>query len=260
MLDLENSYVYFNCGEVNCWRGAIKSTLTNITDNKTYYLTKECRAEIIGQYPFKHQSNSEICIIVKDKDCKYAIRDNPIFKNDDFDNHHYHMVSLKESNDEVILTKTNYELLDYENILEHLYNRTLENIYLNLDYTFQNKKYSIFSKVEYLNFPGSMVDKKTEKNRTLDTNYLQPIIGYVPFENNGKIHIAYVARYISQNLQGNLEFRLRTNTKSSNFYYGAYNLKVKLKFLLLDLLKIKISEFCQRISIKESEYSFYIKR
>ena len=107
MLDLENSYVYFNCGEVNCWRGAIKSTLTNITDNKTYYLTKECRAEIIGQYPFKHQSNSEICIIVKDKDCKYAIRDNPIFKNDDFDNHHYHMVSLKESNDEVILTKTN---------------------------------------------------------------------------------------------------------------------------------------------------------
>jgi len=254
ILDLENSYVYFCCDEVNSWRGSIKSTLTNLTDKKTFYLTKECRAEIIGQYPFKHQAKSELCIVVKDKNCKYLIRDNPVFKNNDFDNHHYGIRSLKESNDEIILTKTNYELLDYESVLQHLNKRTLKNIYCKFDYTFKSKNYSVFSKVEYLNFPGSMF------NRTLNTNYLQPIMGYVPFENNEKIYIAYVARYVSPKLKGNLEFRLRSNTKVSDFYYGNYNLKVKLKFLLLNFLKIKVSEFYERISISESECSFYVKK
>jgi len=255
ILDLENSYVYFNCNTDNCWRTSIKSTLTNVTDNKTIYLTKECRAEKIGQHPFAHEAKSELCIVVKDKNCKYLIRDNPVFKNDDFDSHHYGMHSLKDYKDEVILTKAEYELLDYESVLQHLNKRTLENIYCKLDYIFQNKNYSVFSKVEYINFPGTNV-----KNRKLDTNYLQPIMGYVPFEKNGKIYIAYVVRYISPKLEGNLEFRLRANTKLSNFYYNDYSLKVRLKFLLLNFLKIKASEFYERISINKSEYSFYIKK
>ena len=120
-----------------------------------------------------------------------------------------------------------------------------------------NKKYSVFSKVEYINFPGSEVN-----NRKLDTNYLQPIMGYVPFENNGKIYIAYVVRYISPELEGNLEFRLRANTKLSNFYYyNNYRFKQKLKKNILKLLNfIKVSEFYERISINQSDYSFYIKK
>ena len=51
------------------------------------------------------------------------------------------MRSLKENEDEVILTKADYELLDYESVVQHLNNRTLENIYCKLDYTFQNKSY-----------------------------------------------------------------------------------------------------------------------
>lgn len=255
ILDLENSYVFFGYNTENCVRTSIKSTLTNVTDNKTFYLTKECRAEMIGQYPFTHPSKSELCIVVEDKNCKYLIRDNPVFKENDFDSHHYGIHSLKEKKDEVILNKTNYDLLDYKSVLKRLNNRTLENVYCKIDYTFQNKSYSVFSKVEYLNFAGSEVN-----NRTLDTNYLQPIMGYVPFEKNGKIYIAYAVRYISPKLEGNLEFRLRANTKLSNFYYGDYGLKVRLKFLLLNFLKIKASEFYERISINESEYSFYIKK
>ena len=229
--------------------------LVNLTDNKKYYLTKECRAEHIGQYPFLHQSQSEFCIIFEDKKLKYLIRNSPVSKKNDFDNHHYDIHSLKENEDKVILTETDYDLLDYNNTLNILNNRSLENIYCKLDYNFQNKKYSIFSKVEYINFPGS-----NSKNRKLDTSFLQPIMGYVPFEKDGKIYIAYVARYTSPKLEGNLEFRLRANTKLSNFYYGDYGLKVRLKFLLLNFLKIKVSEFYERISINQSEYSFFIKK
>ena len=39
-----------------------------------------------------------------------------------------------------------YDLLDYNNTLNFLNNRSIENIYCKLDYNFQNKKYSIFQK------------------------------------------------------------------------------------------------------------------
>jgi len=124
-----------------------------------------------------------------------------------------------------------------------------------LDYNFQNKKYSIFSKVEYLNFPGS-----NSKNRELDTSFLQPIMGYVPFEKNGKMYIAYVVRYTSPKLEGNLEFRLRKNTSFSNFYYNRNNIKGKLKLFFLSLLNfIKVSEFDLLVSINNSKYEFFKK-
>ena len=83
---------------------------------------------------------------MEDKNCKYAIRDNPVFKENDFDNLHYDMRSLKVNKDEVILTKADYELLDYESVLKHLNNRTLENIYCRLDYAFQKKIILFFQK------------------------------------------------------------------------------------------------------------------
>ena len=254
--NLEKSFFFININKDNSWRISTKSLLVNLTDNKKYYLTKECRAEIVGQYPFTHMAKSEFCIIFEDKKLKYLIRNNPVLKKNDFDNHHYDIDSLKENEDQVIVTETDYDLLDYNNTLNFLNNRSIENIYCKLDYNFQNKKYSIFSKVEYINFPGS-----NSKNRKIDTSFLQPIMGYVPFEKDGKIYIAYVVRYTSPKLEGNLEFRLRANTKFSNFYYyNHYGFKQKLKKNILKLLNfIKVSEFYERISINESQVKFYKK-
>ena len=256
ILDLENSYVYFKTKADNCWRSSIKASLTNLSDNKKFYLTKECKAELVGPHPFKHLSKSELVPIIEDKKLKYLIRDIPVFKNNDFDNHHYNISPLENQQDEVILNETEYKLIEYDDILKHLKNRSLENLYCKLDYTFQNKKYCIFSKVEYLNFPGSSFN-----NKKLNKDYLQPIMGYIPFEKDGKIYISYVARYISSKLEGNLEFRLRANTKLSNFYY-AYGFKENLKKYILKLLDsfIKVSEFYKRISINQSDCSFYIKK
>ena len=239
-VNLEKSFLFVNTNKDNISRASVKSLLVNLTDNKKYYLTKESRAEYIGQYPFLHQSKSELCIVLENKKLKYLIRNNPALKKNDFDNHHYDIHPLKENEDKVIVTETDYDLLDYNNTLNFLNNRSIENIYCKLDYNFQNKKYSIFSKVEYLNFPGS-----NSKNRKLDTSYVQPIMGYVPFEKDGKIYIAYVARYTSPKLEGNLELRLRANANFSDFNYTSNNLKGKLKRFLVSLLNfIKVSEFC----------------
>ena len=114
VLDLENSYIYFNCNSDNCWRASIQSTLVDLTDNKTYYLTKECRAELVGQYPFQHPAKSELCVVVENNNKKFLIRNNPVLKKHDFDDHHYDSRSLIENLDEIILTKKDYELLNYD--------------------------------------------------------------------------------------------------------------------------------------------------
>ena len=99
------------------------------------------------------------------------------------------------------------------------------------------------------------------KNRKLDDNYLQPIIGYVPFEKDEKIYIAYAVRYISPNLDGNLEFRLRSNTSYADFVVNDNSLKRKFKYFVISFFNfIKVSDFHYRISIKDSKCEFYKKK
>lgn len=256
LINLENSYYYINCNGDNCWRVSVKSSIINLTDNKTYRLTKECRAEMIGQYPFKHPAKSELCVVFDDKDKKYFIRNSSVLKKDDFITHNYKVKTQKEDGDIFFYSETEYDHLSYENTLKILKNRSSENIYCKLDYIFQNKRYSIFSKVEYLNFPGSNL-----RNRKLDDNYLQPIIGYVPFEKDEKIYIAYAVRYISPNLDGNLEFRLRSNTSYADFVVNDNSLKRKFKYFVISFFNfIKVSDFHYRISIKDSKCEFYKKK
>ena len=38
--------------------------MTNKNENKTYFLTKECRAELIGKHPFKHPEKFEYLVLV----------------------------------------------------------------------------------------------------------------------------------------------------------------------------------------------------
>ena len=70
-IDFERSFAFVNPNKDCAWRLSVKSLLINLTDNKKYYLTKECRAESIGQYPFTHPAKSEMCIIFEDKKLKY---------------------------------------------------------------------------------------------------------------------------------------------------------------------------------------------
>ena len=70
-INLEKSFFFVNTNKDNSWRVSIQSLLINLTDNKKYYLTKEGRAEFVGQYPFVHPAKSELCIIFEDKKLKY---------------------------------------------------------------------------------------------------------------------------------------------------------------------------------------------
>ena len=97
-VSLEDSFVYLNPKQDNCWRVSIKSVLVDEKDNKSYYLTKECRAELIGNNPFAHQAKSELCVVVDNKKNTYKIRDIPVLKLNEF-GEHYHQRNLQTSDE-----------------------------------------------------------------------------------------------------------------------------------------------------------------
>ena len=74
--------------------------------------------------------------------------------------------------------------------------------------------------------------------------YLQSTYGYVPFLRDDRIYISYLAKYLERDMQGNLEFRIRTNQKLSRLIpYSTnliYNIIKKILFFLLQLLKFQI--------------------
>tara|TARA_Y100001970_G_scaffold289230_1_gene418908 strand:- start:128 stop:889 length:762 start_codon:yes stop_codon:yes gene_type:complete len=249
-IDLENSYIYLNSNEYNCYRVAIKSILLDVKENTYYYLTKECRAELIGIKPFDHPAKSELCVVVDSDKNRFHIRDISVFKFNEFGSHYYE--TIKDSDSETLIKMCDYKNIDFINVNKKLKQRNLESLYTKFSYKYQNKEFIIFNKVEYLNFDGK---KSKEKE------YLQPIYGYVPFLKDNKIFISYVVRYLEQDKQGDLEFRLRINQKINKHLPFSNNFikTIIKKILFFSSPLIKISEFYEKINIEKSKIEFYEK-
>jgi hypothetical protein len=245
-IDLDNSYIYLkNPDKGNSWRLAIKSVLLDITENTYYYLTKECLAELIGEKPFDHEAKSEFLAVVDSNNNAYCIRNSPVLFND-FDQSAYQI--NKNIVDGIFIKKRDYKNIDFVNINKKLKKQNLKSLYNKFYYEFQNKKFIIFNKVEYLNYQKSSLK-----------DYLQPIYGYVPFLKDNKIFISYVVSYLEKERQGNLEFRLRTNQKLKK-YLPSYKNKLKLiikRLFFFSLKRIKISNFYEKISLVKFKANFY---
>ena len=64
MINLGNSFIHF-IGAKNSWRTNIRSVLK--IEDKTYYLVKECRGEIIGEQPFSRYKRYEFLAIIENE-------------------------------------------------------------------------------------------------------------------------------------------------------------------------------------------------
>ena len=233
----------------NCWRLSIKSALVDETDGKSYFLTKECRAELVGEKPFNRPDKHEMCVVVDNKRNTYKIRDIPVFKRNEF-GAHFHEVN-KDISDELLLKTTKYKKLDFSEVFTALKKRTLGDIYSKFSFTYQSKKYFIFTKVEYINFNG---DLSREEN-----DYLQPIFGYVPFLKNGKIHLGYIAKYIERDFDGKLQLILRVNKPFIYFVSYPKRLLKKIIYFLFKIYTypIQVSEFSETITLENSKLDFF---
>ena len=77
MINIDKSFIHF-VGEKNSWRTNIKSILS--TENKKFFLVKECRAESVGEHPFSNLARHEFLAIVED-DKTHFIRTSAVDSN-----------------------------------------------------------------------------------------------------------------------------------------------------------------------------------
>ena len=143
---------------------------------------------------------------------------------------------------------TDIEYISFEKANEIVSSNDPLNIFCEIEYEYENKKYNLISKCEYINY-------NTIKN---DEKYLQTIMGYVPFILNNTLRYGYVALNINEKVNGNLEFLLCE--KSSLFSIRENNNLIKklIKETLNKLLFFsKKNNFSKLISLKESKISFF---
>jgi hypothetical protein len=223
------------------WRTNISASLT--TENKKFYLTKEIRAEKIGDHPFfRYPAYRFFTITENDKIY--------IIKTPSTDRGKKNVVlntSLKTRKN-IVESNTNY--LNFEEVYEILLSGKIKNIYSEIEYEYEGIKYNLITKCDYINY-GSDKDKN-------DVKFIQIVNGYVPFVHKNQLKYGYAALYISEKKKGYLEFVL--NEKNSIFNVDSkqnlINLYTK-KILNALLFFYKKNDFTEIISIKESKINFF---
>ena len=258
-IDLKNSYIYLKPNSQTTSRVDIKSILEDHSTNTKYFLTKECRQEVMGPNPFDHPGKAEYCAIVNDKKERLNNRDiSPVlfpFSNKQKQQYIKYNHDIVASDDEIDLKFINYKKIESNEIINQLHNKELEDIYAKFHYQFENKSYTIFSQLEYINFIGK------DRGEYFEKDFLQLTCGYVPFIKDKKVFISYLVQYISGSISGNLEFRLREHNNLKDFLPLRKNyLKILIqRIFLLAMSPIKFSEFSTYVSIQNTKIEFYQK-
>lgn len=239
MIDISKSSIHF-FGKKNCWRSDIKSILSS--ENKSFFLVKECRAELIGEHPFSHPGKYEILEIVED-DKLIFIRTSIFVNKTGNQVPDKSQLTIKKN-----ISETSINYLNFEEVYKIILSDKINNVYCEIEYEYEAIKYNLISKCEYVNFDN-------EKN---NDRYLQPILGYVPFIFKNQIRYGYAVFNDRKNKKGYLEFLLNDKTPFFNI-----NPKINLitlffkKIFNILLFFIKFNNFTKLISIKEYKIKYF---
>jgi len=240
MINIDKSFVHLVQGK-NTVRANIKSTLS--TENKKFFLVKECRAEVIGERPFfNHSGRYEGFGIIEDNDKAYMIKTSAVDANKG------NIQSFTQFKNKKYIVESNVNYLSFEKVNEIVSSGKTINIYCEIEYEYEGIKYSLISKCEYINY-------NTEKNAD---KYLQPIMGYVPFIHKNQLRYGYVVLNVNEKKNGYLEFLLNEKTTIYNINLKNNLIKFFIKKILnIFLFFIKKNDFTELTCIKESKINFF---
>lgn len=256
MINIHKSFIHF-IGEKNSWRTNIKSILsTKNTENKKFFLVKECRAELIDEHPFSRSGRYEFLGIIED-DKTYFIRTSVVdgnLKNMIYSYIHQlqdHKGNVKlhaQIKNKKYIVESNVNYLSFEKVNEIVSSGKSINIYCEIEYEYETIKYSLISKCEYINY-------NTKKS---GDKYLQPLMGYVPFILKNQLRYGYVVLNLNEKKNGCLEFLLNEKTAIFNLSQkqNLINFFIK-KIINIFFFFIRTNDFNELICVKESKINFF---
>lgn len=237
-INIEKSFIHF-IDYPDSWRVNIKSILT--CENNSFFLVKECRAETLGPKPFYHTARYE-CLAIVDNYGTSVFRTYSL----DYKKTNLKYQLLPENKKNILISDVEY--LSFNEVNEIISSNNPTNIFCEIEYELENKKYNLTTKCEYINY-GS--NKNEEK-------YLQPIMGYVPFILNNIINYGYVALNIKEKADTTLEFLLSEKNALFTISKNEKTINQFIKLILNNLLFFcKKNEFSKYISLKCNKICFF---
>ncbi len=237
MINIDKSFIHFLREKVS-WRTNIKSILS--TENKFFFLVKECRAESISEHPFLDQPEHEFLAIIED-DKTHFIRTSAT------DGNKGNVQLNVPIKNKKYIVESNVNYLNFEKTHEIVSSGKTNNIYCEIEYEHEGIKYSLITKCEYINY-------NTEKN---GEKYLQLVMGYVPFILKNQLRYGYVALNIYEKKNGCLEFLLNEKTAIFNVNQKQNLIRLYIKKILNTFIFFyKKNNFTKLVSIKESKINF----
>ena len=210
--DLADGHIILNHNTDNRWQTRIEAVLTRQVagreeDEQYSYLSHECRSEDVSEDPFQHEDSEYLGISTWDGNYilgagSSLFRKNPKFYPRKTDNIHLVTCPPRQAT-----------FLNFDDVLDSLQTdckNGYTNLYVKFEYQIGKSKYKIYTPCRYLNFPNPRKQLK---------RYLQPICGYVLFEQDDKFYLAYVVAYIEAGATKTIQFRLSEQTN----YFSTIN-------------------------------------
>ena len=248
MINIDKSFIHLvgedKIDRKDLWRTNIKSVL--IAENKKFFLVKENRSQAVGEKPFfNHPERYEYFKIVEDdknhmiRTCVNSSRDS---KNITF-NARKDYYNIKK-----YIIESDIDYLNFEEVNKIVSSGNTTNIYCEIEYNYEAKKYKLISKCEFIIY-------NTKKSKE---KFLQITNGYVPFVHKDILEYGYFSLYVNEINNGYLEFLLNEKT-------GIFNINSKQNFFKLIVKKIlnlllffyKKNDFTKLVSIKETKIKFF---
>ncbi len=217
-LDLENGHISIGSGRVdenNRWQTGVECILsrTNGYNEKQYaWLSHECRSESVSPNIFDRQ-NYEF-VVVKGWSGTVCLRGGSYnYGFNPFRNFLGKAPQITHENTdmgvEVYCKARKARELGFDEAVEFFQKEDVKKsnkIYMLVEYEAGSYKYELYAPCRYTNYPDSSKDGK----------YLQPISGYVLFEDRERFHLSYVAAHIREDGTKTVEFRVREMTSFIN--------------------------------------------
>ena len=219
--------------------------------SREIYLLKECRAEVNTRKPFSEVNNRYEWLPIIDDNEIYSYSEGVL--NKDNSNHEKHLIDSE------------IQFLTFEETLEHLSSNNHSKIFCQIEYEYQNDKFELISKCELINY-------KIKDNY----EFIQPLMGYVPFIDNNKINYGYAVIHNNKKNDGYLEYLLNENnpifeTKPLKKFININNnelklVKIKSQNFIILLIKNAINKlfffkkrnnFTNLISIKDYKIKYF---
>jgi len=197
--DLETGFMILNHDRDNRWQTPIEAILSKTTeDNRKEfaYLSHECRSENVDEDPFAHEDSEFLGISTWSGNYLMGSGSSLFKQNPKF------MTRKTKASYFVSCEPRTANFIDFDNVLSFLQTDCAINykpLHMELSFNSSGTRYKLYSRCRYLNFPNPNLTNQ---------RYLQPISGYVLYEEAETFYLAYVVCYMRSGLTKTIQFRL----------------------------------------------------